>query len=168
MNVSSPAAGDVYRPVQNILFPTDLSESSQAAFPVAERFAQALGAKLVVLYVAPPPDYWSTGGDPVEIDTETLAALRAVRPRSPQISVEHMTHVGLAGEVICWVAQESQCDLIVMSTHGHSGFKHLLFGSVAEYVIRHARCPVTTVRQHAHEDKPLLEPQVYQRMPPMI
>ncbi|MCA9171892.1 MAG: universal stress protein [Planctomycetales bacterium] len=164
----SSKSPDVHRPVTQVLFPTDLSSSSQLAFPEAERFAKALGARLIVLYVAPPPDYWSTGGEPVELDPETVAALRAVRPVSSDVPVEHVTHIGLAGEVICWVAQELDCDLIVMSTHGHSGLKHLLFGSVAEYVIRHARCPVTTVRQHAADEKRLPEPQVYQRMPPII
>lgn len=75
-------------------------------------------------------------------------------------------HAGPPGEVICWLAEESRCDLIVMGTHGRSGIRHLLQGSVAEYVVRHARCPVTVVRDSADRQSPLTEPRVLPPSPP--
>lgn len=59
------------------------------------------------------------------------------------------TKIGAAAETILLVAESNQADLIVIATHGHSGIKHLLLGSTAEKVIRHAVCPVLTVRHHA-------------------
>ena len=69
-------------------------------------------------------------------------------------------HVGEPGEVICWLAEQQACDLIVMGTHGRQGLLHLLMGSVAEYVMRHARCPVVTVRLLPEKQPPLKEPLV--------
>ena len=48
-------------------------------------------------------------------------------------------------------AVNTETDLIILSTHGHTGFKHVLLGSVAENVVRHAPCPVLIVRQQEHE-----------------
>jgi universal stress protein A len=62
--------------------------------------------------------------------------------------------------VICWVAQEQQCDLVVLGSHGRTALAHLLLGSVAEYVLRHARCPVLTVRDRPAGEAPLAEPRV--------
>lgn len=58
------------------------------------------------------------------------------------------TKIGGAAETILLVAESTQADLIVIATHGYSGIKHLLLGSTAEKVIRHAPCPVLTVRHH--------------------
>ena len=67
-------------------------------------------------------------------------------------------HAGPPGEVICWLAENLACDLIVMGTHGRTGLKHLLLGGVAEYVVRHARCPVLTVAEKPADEPPLVEP----------
>ena len=69
-------------------------------------------------------------------------------------------HAGPPGEVICWMAQEQQCDLVVLGSHGRAALAHLLLGSVAEYVLRHARCPVLTVRDRPADEPPLAEPRV--------
>ena len=52
---------------------------------------------------------------------------------------------------IVTAASAEGCDLIAMATHGHTGLKHLLLGSVAERVVRLAPCPVLTVREREHE-----------------
>jgi hypothetical protein len=49
------------------------------------------------------------------------------------------------------VAKEIGADVIIISTHGYSGVKHLWFGSIAEQVVRHATCPVLVVRESEHE-----------------
>ncbi len=66
----------------------------------------------------------------------------------PLASVSHRTILahGMPAQEIIRVAQEQQADLIVISTHGRTGLKHLFMGSTAERVIRHAHCPVLVVR----------------------
>jgi universal stress protein A len=82
--------------------------------------------------------------------------------------IRRLQHAGLPGEVICWMAQEHQCDLIVMGTHGRTGIKHLLFGSVAEYVLKHARCPVLTIRDRDPKEVPLERPSVTPPLAPLF
>ncbi|MEO8496212.1 MAG: universal stress protein [Planctomycetota bacterium] len=129
-----------------ILCPTDFSPASNAAFEHAERLAVSTGASLLVLHAQPG---WTATG---EADDKTTQALANVQPRVSGVLVEHLVHGGPPGEVICWVAQERDCDQIVMGTHGRTGLRHLLLGSVAEYVVRHARCPVLTVRLRPETD----------------
>ena len=155
-------------PIRRLLFPTDFSPASGIAFGYAERLAASTGADLLVLHVFGIPDVWGTGGKPNEVDEETTRKLKKIKPRLETIPVKYIAHGGPAGEVICWVAQERNCDQIVMGTHGHTGLAHLLIGSVAEYVVRHARCPVLTVRQRSDKEKPLKEPEVYLPMPPVM
>ena len=64
------------------------------------------------------------------------------------VKVENSVENGHAGEQICRRAQELGADLIVTSTHGRTGLKHVLLGSTAEYVVRHAPCPVLVVPSH--------------------
>jgi nucleotide-binding universal stress UspA family protein len=61
------------------------------------------------------------------------------------LEVETSLQTGHPGQQICEHARDSDMDLIVTSTHGSTGFTHLLLGSVAEYVVRHAHCPVLVV-----------------------
>ena len=154
-------------PIRRILFPTDFSPASSAAFSYAERLSASTGADLLVLHVFGVPDFWGTGGKPDEVDQEIKLKLMQIKPRLGGVHVEYVAHGGPPGQVICWEAQERNCDQIVMGTHGHTGMAHLLLGSVAEYVIRHAPCPVLTVRQRAETEKPLNEPKAYLRMPPL-
>src|SRR6266540_3210371 len=62
-----------------------------------------------------------------------------------RLEVETSLQTGHPGQQICEHARDSDMDLIVTSTHGSTGFTHLLLGSVAEYVVRHAHCPVLVV-----------------------
>jgi nucleotide-binding universal stress UspA family protein len=61
------------------------------------------------------------------------------------VEVETSIETGHAGQQICAEATERNADLIAISTHGRTGFKHVLLGSTAEYVVRHASCPVLVV-----------------------
>ncbi|HEY4259396.1 MAG TPA: universal stress protein, partial [Schlesneria sp.] len=67
---------------------------------------------------------------------------------------------GEAGEVICWLAQQHQCDIIIMGTHGTHALHHMIFGSAAEHVLQHARCPVLTIRDRPANKPPLEQPLV--------
>lgn len=147
-------------PIKRILCPIDFSATSAHAFAFAERLASSLSSQLLLLHVSDrEPSYTVAGQQPTE-DTELHKQLEDVRPSAPSISVERVLHSGVPGEVICWLAENRHCDLIVMGTHGRQGLMHLLLGSVAEYVMRNARCPVLTVRLLPEHEVPLKEPVV--------
>jgi nucleotide-binding universal stress UspA family protein len=69
------------------------------------------------------------------------------------IDVKSSLEIGHPGEQICRRAADLQADLVVTSTHGRTGFKHVFVGSTAEYVVRHAACPVLVVPSH---ERPVL------------
>jgi nucleotide-binding universal stress UspA family protein len=84
---------------------------------------------------------------PTEYDREAVrAGLNRIQPPEAGISLEHRLGYGEPGSTILAVAEEIGADLIVMGTHGRTGLRRLLMGSVAEHVVRHASCPVLTVR----------------------
>ena len=68
-----------------------------------------------------------------------------------QLLKEVLVRVGTAFEVITNVARDCKADVIVITTHGHTGLKHVFMGSTAERVVRHAPCPVFVVRKCEHE-----------------
>ena len=80
--------------------------------------------------------------------TEAHSRLEAARQRlsPPGLTVEFRAAEGQPAEAIITVAKQEGCEMIVMGTHGHTGLKHLVLGSVAEHVVRSAPCPVLTVR----------------------
>jgi nucleotide-binding universal stress UspA family protein len=136
-------------PVHTILFPTDFSESAQQAFRLACSLARDCGARIVVLYVMPPPlgqDEVLARQDPDEYHKEAWQALHQVTAPDENVRVEHRLEDGNAAKRILEVAQEIQAGLIVMGTHGRSGVGRLLMGSVAEQIVRQASCPVLTVK----------------------
>ena len=142
--------------VQRILWATDLSPVSEAAWPYALRLADLLAAELVLLHAVhpaelagladhsvPPPKGWMGRYlTPLEEELEhRKQAVEAVGLRAHRKIV-----VGTPAEVIVAEAKEEQADLIVMGTRGRSGLSHVLLGSVAEAVIRKAACPVLAVQ----------------------
>jgi nucleotide-binding universal stress UspA family protein len=133
-----------------ILHPTDFSESSQAAVQVARSLARDLGSRLVLLHVAPLEVYVS-GMMASEIDVqvyrETLEETRK-RLDGPDLKfpVESRLSRGDASDEIVRQAEELECGLIVMGTHGRTGIGKLLMGNVAESVLPRAHCPVLVVK----------------------
>jgi universal stress protein A len=146
--------------ISHILCPVDFSETSEKALRYAERLAESTGAELVLLHAFDVPASFNAAGQSEPADAAEKKQLEELHVRTPYIEVNRVLHAGPPGEVICWVAQERNCDLIVLGTHGRGGLKHLLFGSVAEYVLRNARCPVLTVRDRPENEPPLKEPMV--------
>lgn len=146
--------------ISHILCPVDFSETSLNALRYAERLAESAGAELVLLHAFDVPAAYNASGQTEPADPKEKTQLDSVAVNTPYIEVSRVLHAGPPGEVICWAAQERNCDLIVMGTHGHGGLKHLLFGSVAEYVLKHARCPVLTVRERPAGEPPLKEPMI--------
>jgi nucleotide-binding universal stress UspA family protein len=136
--------------IRKILVPTDFSTQAGVAFGLACSLAQSHQAELVVLHVVPPPLVWGEvlarrgpDGYEEELWQEYLLPLQ---PTEPGVRLTHRLEEGPPAQVIVRVAQELACDLIVMGTHGRSGLRRLLMGSVAEHVLRCAPCPVMTVR----------------------
>ena len=118
-------------------------------------------ARLVLLYVAEPPTRLAAKQGPgfCGLDlTRFKHALECLEPRDPDIAVERRVLQGEAARVILAVAGQTKCDLIVMGTHGRIGMRRVLMGSVAEQIVRHAPCPVMTVKTPAHGPQPAGQP----------
>jgi nucleotide-binding universal stress UspA family protein len=139
-------------PIQTILHPTDFSAQADNAFRLACMLARDHEASFVVVHVVQPP-ITVVGGMgvvppvPEEYGYEE-AEDKLARLESPYASVpmKRLIREGdVAGEILA-LAKEGPCDLIVMGTHGRTGLSRLLMGSVAEKVVRKARCPVLTVK----------------------
>jgi nucleotide-binding universal stress UspA family protein len=154
------------QPFQAILFAVDFSENSTAAFRVACRLATERATRLVVLHVIEPdwvakrPDYLGEGaGSPSE--TESLSGF--LKRRMAEVYVPSHPHCmefcateGSAASEIIRMAEEIEADLIVMGTHGRTGLRRLLAGSVASTVLVDAHCSVLALRTgsgHQNADK---------------
>lgn len=144
--------------ISRILCPVDFSESSHSAFAYANDFASWIGAELVLIHAFDDPASYDRQGQQTPADPAIVAKLDTVKSHHANIKLKRMLHAGPAGQVICWAAQDQECELIIMGTHGRTGLKHLLFGSTAEYVLRHATSPVLTVRAPRVNAEPLPEP----------
>jgi universal stress protein A len=143
--------------IKKILCPVDFSQSSARALAFAERLALGLSAEIVLLHVSSTTHDYTVAGRTFPADTEAQQRLENLRPAAA-VPVQRVLHGGEPGKVICWLAENQNCDLIVLGTHGRQGLAHLLLGSVAEYVMRHACCPVLTVRLVPEKEQPLKEP----------
>lgn len=133
-----------------ILFPTDFSTVSDSALRYATSLARDSGATLLVAHVEEPAMAYGGGEMYYGVlypDTDALKKmLEEVKPTDPAVACEHWLLTGTPAEEIVRLAEQEHVDLIVMATHGRSGLKHLLMGSVAENVVRKASCPVLTFK----------------------
>lgn len=144
-------------PVKRILCPTDFSEHSYAALRTANELARHFGAELVVVHVVTPVPVVDVpslhGGFDVEryqasLEESARRSLEAVlaAETGEGVAAQGRVVVGHPPTEIVNASRDDKVDLIVLSTHGRSGVSHLLFGSVAERVVRSAACPVLTIR----------------------
>ncbi len=135
-----------------ILCPIDLSENSVAAIQLASNLAKARLAILKFMYVAPQwlPEESMSGSDSIRDQVaEDKDRFMKIRASDPSIECQHVFLHGNAGPEI--VKASSGADMIVMSTHGYSGIIRFLMGSVAQYVLRNAKCPVVMYRNEKHK-----------------
>ncbi len=135
--------------IRTILHPTDFSEASEAAFLLASSLARDYAARLVLLSVYPPPVNGAEAvdrGRPDGIEDDVVAMLHALKPGDPSVKVKYRVEEGHPAEAILRVADGEGADLIVMGTHGRSGVRRALMGSVAEAVSRKAKATVVIVR----------------------
>jgi nucleotide-binding universal stress UspA family protein len=139
-----------------ILAPTDLSPESLDVVKYAGHLAKAEGARLTVLHVvhstsfaysgfAPPLDLSAFDADLVKAAEEELKRWAKTSLRGVE-RVDLMVRIGLADEVVESVAEEIGAGVIVMATHGRRGLKRALLGSVTEWVVRRAPCPVLVIK----------------------
>lgn len=138
-----------------ILAPTDFSPNSDRAVDYAIQLAKRLGAKLRLLHIVPEPSAlgYSMGGVSVEEikgwqrEAEKKLAEQLTRAKLEYREVDSVQRTGLhPRDEIVSVAAELPADLLVISTHGYTGWKHFLFGSDAEKIVEQAPCPILVVR----------------------
>jgi nucleotide-binding universal stress UspA family protein len=141
---------------KTIIFPTDFSDTSVAALPWALDMADTLEAKITCLYVVEEPQIYSsldmgavaipTTGELVESANSRMKIFVEEHLLNAPHGAEGTVVIGHAATEIVNSAIETDASMIVMTTHGYSGMKHVLLGSTTEDVLRHAACPVLSVR----------------------
>jgi universal stress protein A len=141
----------------NILVPTDFSKSSTLALEAANLLARQNDAKVILVHVFEPRGVLF-GGEPgleeghgiaKDLEEKIHAELeRVARERFPDVAKIKTALVISESPVkgILEYAEREDVDLIVLATHGRGGLSRMLIGSVAEKVVRHAPCPVLTLR----------------------
>lgn len=138
--------------IRHILVPMDFSELARRALTHAIPMATGFGARISLLHVVELPAYPTEMGAVMIHQEQTLKAAR----KELAVLGEQLIPASLRGRVlvcmgrpyeeIAKTARRLKADLIVLTTHGYTGLKHVLLGSTAERVVRHAPCPVLTVR----------------------
>lgn len=147
--------------IERILCPMDFSEFSVKAYDYAQSLARHYSARLYVEHVVQPltttypyyafPDamneaYWDAAGQ-AEKHLQDVVKGHTRDGIQPEFVVQR----GTVSEAILSFSEKEAVDLIVMGTHGRQGVDHLTMGSVAEKVLRKARCPVLAVRRPVHD-----------------
>lgn len=143
--------------LKRIVVATDLSEFSVSALPYAAAFARQFDAEIILAHVVeprfPPPEVGALPPQVVEQDESALAEECLQRLRQEvldgDLQVRTLVRNGVPFQEITRLASSLDADLIILPTHGHTGLKHVLLGSTAERVVRHADCPVLVVRDNA-------------------
>jgi nucleotide-binding universal stress UspA family protein len=148
--------------LKRILVATDFSEAADAALAYGRALARAFGATLYVLHITDDV-YVRLGGDAyaavlpaLQEDVEKqarerLAGLLVDNDPNPLPTVPVVITADVTALAIVDYAAHADIDLIIVGTHGRGAVAHFLMGSVAERVVRTARCPVLTVR-HPERD----------------
>lgn len=153
--------------IKSILVPIDFSAESEKALVYAVPFAREFGAKLTLLHVVEPihpmdlrksfPDVAKSFTPVMEKDKvmaeceQHLARVVKDIEIEPELVENVAARYGRAFNEITDAARAAKADLIIISTHGHTGLEHVLLGSTVERVVRHAPCPVLVVRPRQHE-----------------
>ena len=141
--------------LKKILVPIDFSEVSKDALPYAASLAARFGAELILLHVTEtaPIDYLLGRGLmnhlTVPMMKQAEANLARMAGRLDKTNGAHTSAIVRTGkpyEEICRAATSLGADMIILTTHGYTGLRHVVLGSTAERVVRHADCPVLVVR----------------------
>jgi nucleotide-binding universal stress UspA family protein len=143
-------------PYRRIIHATDFSSSALPALRQAVALARRWRARVILLHVMTPPSpFVSEGLPPSSYDQllaharrETKRHLTALlsRVRRKGVQASAVLAEGFPAEEVLRIARRQRADLLVLGTHGRTGLRRALMGSVAERIVRQARCPVLTVR----------------------
>ncbi len=144
--------------INTILVPVDYSKCSLAGLRYAIEFAKKVAARLIVLHVVDlGPQLMTDGYGMYDLSPYKEAAARASEPQMRMflrgvnfgsVPFQTLATAEFCPEGIYRAAEKEKVDLIILSTHGRTGLKHILIGSVAERVVRRASCPVLVVPSH--------------------
>lgn len=141
--------------IKRILVPLDFSDAARQALSYAIALAQDMKAKITLLHVV-EPIYVNSEPGMNYLPEQAEAEQTWSRKRIGQIAAKHVpkgmfdkavVRSGTPYFEICEAAKKLKAGLIVVTTHGRTGLSHALMGSTAERVVRHASCPVLTVRR---------------------
>ena len=145
--------------LNNILVPTDFSPASLKALHYGIAFARQFNAVLSLVHVVEPRPAVA-GFESVPITIDDTQVLKNFERRLTEFTAENvpagivvntLVQHGSAFEEVVSTAKARDIDLIIASTHGHTGFKRVLFGSTAERIVQRAPCPILVVREREHE-----------------
>ncbi len=145
----------IMAPYRKLLVPVDFSPHSDEATRVAVELAKTFGATITLVTVFQAPVYPIPEGviafpnayaEAMTASTTRLEQKAAEVREASGVAVDARVVEGIAFREIVGLARDGGFDLIVMGTHGRTGLKHALLGSVAEKVVRKAPCAVLTVR----------------------
>ncbi len=150
--------------IERILWPTDFSDESKRALPLVNQMARQFNAHVHILNVLPdlPPMAASPGHDGPLAMTEYMESME----EHANETLDELLDTAIADDVeatatvrpgspahqIAEIAESENIDLIVIATHGKTGLKRYVVGSVAEKVVRLAPCPVLSVPPHPEDD----------------
>jgi len=140
---------------KKILVPTDMSTYSLSALQYAEIVAEVFGAEIALIHIVQggerPSDVHKGRGErrreEISVEESRKMISHLIMDKDLVIrSIKILVRNGSPAEEIVKAAKEMDVDIIVMSTHGRTGIRHTVIGSVAEKVVRYALCPVLTVK----------------------
>ena len=142
---------------QKILVPTDFSDASRTALPHARDLAKASNGEVLLVHVMELPQYPTLfEGTALVVPPMDENLRRQLESQLDDFAKAEFTDQGIPArtllregpptQMLLDLAKDEGCDLIVVATHGYTGLKHMLLGSTTEQLVRHAECPVLTVR----------------------
>ena len=154
--MAAPRNLDAMLPPKLILAPIDFSDPSRAALDVAANMASRLGAEVLLVHVVPAiPDLpksvsmFKEGQYDQSLNEKAEQQLKGLAATLAQKNIKARTQLGNANDVgmeLIRIAEQENADMIIIATHGMTGWRRIAFGSVAEKVVKEAECPVLVLR----------------------
>ena len=135
--------------IQRILCPVDFSKSNSSANQFASMLAESSGAQIIYFHTYLPP---VVHGNPAIYDSETeekrlLKELEQdFKPTIDGVTASYAVEFGPPSDRIVEYSKENEIDLIIIGTHGRTGIRRVVMGSIAESVVRRAECPVLAIK----------------------